>query len=878
MANINADILRVVDVAATIETTLREKQLGYVSDTNKLAFKAVGGTVYYYGSGAISGSGTADYMTKWSDTDVLAASIVQDDGSVVTVGGHLAIDDGNQLRMYDSGSSHYLSFAAPALSASVNYVLPATDGSAGNQLQTDGAGNLTWAAASGLTGSGTTNTIPKFTSSSVIGDSTLTDDGTQASFSGDLLSLGASTLQTWASNHIVLQLGEYRAIFTDPNGTGTDVILGSNLEFRSGDYYALNPSSGKASYTLFNAGGFNHNVSDSAYTEGQIISDLSTRFGYTDGSGMRIENAVYVKYIYDTDAMTEDSSEALATQQSIKAYTDNSISTAVSGTTNYVAKFTGANVIGDSLIFDDGTNVGIGTATPSFLFHLKKNIATGVIHYIEDNGRTVSSIGLTSDNAYHELYNSSGTQTVVLNTSGVSYLNGGDVGIGISPSHKVHIAETATDAVLAVESYSVTDSNAPILRMAKSANATIGTDAQTADGEALGTIQAVGVNSSSAQAVAASIQFVQDGTAGGTYVPGSIHFYTGTNTAAESEAMVIDDTGHIGINTTPDSDAMLHIKGDTDNMKFILEDNNTAVKFGFKGLNSICGIGSFSNHGIRFLANDTPAMQLNTTGYLAIGDNFATGDSRVHIQEATAGSVSALSGTVLTLENSSAAYLSFLTPGSEEQGIIFGDVADNDIGRIIYSHSTNDMTFTTSASTAMTIDSSGQIAIGTATALDLVTIVGTSLADTDLRLTSSVANTTDKDARIIMSQYATGNSTGVNLIYGSSTTSANTINFGGGNNNDYAATKIAFWTGATTTTAIGTERASIDSSGNLLIGTGVTATAALDVNSDIIRLRTSKTPASSGASGNAGDICWDANYIYVCTATNTWERAAIATW
>lgn len=55
-------------------------------------------------------------------------------------------------------------------------------------------------------------------------------------------------------------------------------------------------------------------------------------------------------------------------------------------------------------------------------------------------------------------------------------------------------------------------------------------------------------------------------------------------------------------------------------------------------------------------------------------------------------------------------------------------------------------------------------------------------------------------------------------------------------------------------------------------------TAKLDVNSDIIRLRTAKTPASASASGNQGDVCWDSNYIYVCTATNTWKRAAIATW
>jgi len=38
------------------------------------------------------------------------------------------------------------------------------------------------------------------------------------------------------------------------------------------------------------------------------------------------------------------------------------------------------------------------------------------------------------------------------------------------------------------------------------------------------------------------------------------------------------------------------------------------------------------------------------------------------------------------------------------------------------------------------------------------------------------------------------------------------------------------------------------------------------------------TPASATATGTAGEIAWDANYVYVCTATNTWKRVAIATW
>jgi hypothetical protein len=62
------------------------------------------------------------------------------------------------------------------------------------------------------------------------------------------------------------------------------------------------------------------------------------------------------------------------------------------------------------------------------------------------------------------------------------------------------------------------------------------------------------------------------------------------------------------------------------------------------------------------------------------------------------------------------------------------------------------------------------------------------------------------------------------------------------------------------------------------VGLGATPTAKLDINSDVLRLRTAKTPASAGATGNAGDICWDASYLYVCTATNTWRRIAHATW
>jgi hypothetical protein len=75
----------------------------------------------------------------------------------------------------------------------------------------------------------------------------------------------------------------------------------------------------------------------------------------------------------------------------------------------------------------------------------------------------------------------------------------------------------------------------------------------------------------------------------------------------------------------------------------------------------------------------------------------------------------------------------------------------------------------------------------------------------------------------------------------------------------------------------GSERLRITRDGNVGIATSG-PTQKLDVNDDSIRVRTAKTPSSASDTGTTGQIAWDADYIYVCTATDTWKRVAIATW
>ena len=63
----------------------------------------------------------------------------------------------------------------------------------------------------------------------------------------------------------------------------------------------------------------------------------------------------------------------------------------------------------------------------------------------------------------------------------------------------------------------------------------------------------------------------------------------------------------------------------------------------------------------------------------------------------------------------------------------------------------------------------------------------------------------------------------------------------------------------------------IDCHDNIITFGDATLTGDLIVSSPTV-------PVSASATGTAGMISWDASYIYICTAANTWKRVAIATW
>jgi hypothetical protein len=86
-----------------------------------------------------------------------------------------------------------------------------------------------------------------------------------------------------------------------------------------------------------------------------------------------------------------------------------------SGTTNYVSKFTGANTLGNSQIFDNGTNVGIGNAAPGAKFDVTGDM------------RGSNNMSLTAgDGKGYRLWDSDSYKIYMSATSNATW--GGDLG------------------------------------------------------------------------------------------------------------------------------------------------------------------------------------------------------------------------------------------------------------------------------------------------------------------------------------------------------------------------------------------------------------------------------------------------------------------
>jgi hypothetical protein len=187
-------------------------------------------------------------------------------------------------------------------------------------------------------------------------------------------------------------------------------------------------------------------------------------------------------------------------------------------------------------------------------------------------------------------------------------------------------------------------------------------------------------------------------------------------------------------------------------------------------------------------------------------------------------------------------------------------------------------------------DTNNRLGIGTSTPQNIVDIQANTNASAIIKLTNTSTGTGARN--IITVGDFTGNAYGYlgynnsgytasGIIRASSTlllhaTENTSLTIAAINNGGF----IDF---VTASTALANIRARITAAGRFLIGTTTESTYLLDVNGqarstqyNISALNTA--PATASSTGTLGEIRITADYIYICTATNTWKRVAIATW
>ena len=196
--------------------------------------------------------------------------------------------------------------------------------------------------------------------------------------------------------------------------------------------------------------------------------------------------------------------------------------------------------------------------------------------------------------------------------------------------------------------------------------------------------------------------------------------------ANSNEYVTIKATGDVGIGTTSPA-GNLHVVGAAGNSgRIYLSDKDDGEGGGDALLLTKTGVNSYiynrDSGDLRLGTNDQFSyVTIKPTGNVGIGTTSP--ETKLHIFKGESNGAAANTDSGLTIENSTSTYLQFLTPATSESGILFGDT-DNDSGALVYSHSTDSMSFRTAATTKMTIRSGGNVGIGTASPSTKLHVIG----------------------------------------------------------------------------------------------------------------------------------------------------------
>jgi hypothetical protein len=401
-------------------------------------------------------------------------------------------------------------------------------------------------------------------------------------------------------------------------------------------------------------------------------------------------------YVADTTANTTGSLVWDTTTDTWKAGKLGSETTLVSGsgTTNYVTKWAGSNHVGTSVMYDDGTNVGVGTATSNNRFNVYTAGTNGTDGLRVFGGATTSNVRIRP-----AMSAGANNSIVAAGDSGIIF-DGGSVDTGAFV-----IAPWATGT--------------PGFRMTAAGNVGIGTVTPVSNANYTG-LTVGGTNGSTYSHMTGGdevfrIQSDVSGVTIATYTSGltalPLNFKTNN-----TQALTIDTSQNVGIGTTSSASTYkLHIYKIGASAYSVIQSSNANAYLNLLGSsggamsgtinveNGALNVGTTTNHPVVIGANSNEWVRIAATGEVGIGTS-STGGERLRIYNASGNTVGIYSNT----SNSS---LSLSGYNSTTPVTLAAEVTSTvaNLGTAT-NHPVN---LLTNGTTALTINTSQNVGIGT---------------------------------------------------------------------------------------------------------------------------------------------------------------------
>ena len=319
----------------------------------------------------------------------LSASGAGDLNGDVNLSGTVSLDgSANELRFYEGGN--YVGFEAPSLSADKIWVLPGSDGSSNQVLQTNGSGTLSWATI------------------------TATSVGTLSG--GTPLVFEGATADAYETSFAITDPSSSDKTITFPDATGTVITTGNSGSLTSAANLATVGSVTSGTWRA------------TAIANDKVDDDLTISGGSVNGSPIGSSSASSGAFT----TITASTSLDVTGSTGIILENDETITNANDGTVLITATTTKVSgdltVTGNDIVFDN--NESISNQTDGTV------IINGIV-----KGGTGSAAGVFSSNGDQDLTLQTGNST----TGSITITDGSNGNIAITPNGSGSVVVSKAD-------------------------------------------------------------------------------------------------------------------------------------------------------------------------------------------------------------------------------------------------------------------------------------------------------------------------------------------------------------------------------------------------------------------------------------------------